>query len=229
MRITVNLATRPFVELRPIYQRLRIWMLALSLIGLCLWLLLHNEQKSAANAVARVQALNRNVDRLEREQQSYRALMQQPINAATLQDADFLNGLFKHKAFSWTATIEDLENVLPSGVQVVSLEPLVSPNGNVVIRLRVSGPRNLGVDLMRNLEKSRSFVSPRLASESLASLPGQGNAAQATDASSANALVNFDILSDYRFLPHTHQPHANGSKIEAVPFPPGMHVEGRQP
>jgi type IV pilus assembly protein PilN len=224
MRITVNLATRPFVELRPIYQRLRIWMLALALVGLSLWLVLHHEQGSAATAVARVQRLNHNVDRLEREQQSYRALMQQPVNAATLQDADFLNGLFKHKAFSWTATIEDLENVLPSGVQVVSLEPLVSPNGQVVIRLRVSGPRNLGVDLMRNLEKSRSFVSPRLASESLAALPGQSNQAQAMEASSADALVNFDILSDYRFLPHSHGPRA-----EAVPVPPGMHVEGRQP
>jgi type IV pilus assembly protein PilN len=206
MRISINLATRPYVELRPLYQRLRLWMLVLGLVAASLWYVWHREQSAAAMATARVNALNNNVSRLEQREQNYRALMQQPQNAATLQESDLLNSLFKRKAFSWTATMEDLENVLPGGVQVISLEPLVSPNGHVVIRLRVSGPRDLGVALIRNLEKSKYFVAPRLASESLATQSGQPGAPAAMNMSGPQD-VNFDIVADYRSLPRSRAEH----------------------
>ena len=71
------------------------------------------------------------------------------------------------KAFSWTAVMMDLENVLPSGVQVLNIDPVISSkDGKVTIRLRVSGAHDQGgVDLVRNLEHSRRFLAPRLARE----------------------------------------------------------------
>ena len=39
MRVTINLATRPFVELRPVYKRLRIWMVGLLILAIPLWYL----------------------------------------------------------------------------------------------------------------------------------------------------------------------------------------------
>ena len=104
-----------------------------------------------------------------------------------------LNGLFQHKAVSWTATMTDLETVLPSGVQVMSIDPIVAPDGHVTIRLRVTGDRGRALDLIRNLEKSRHFASPRLASETLATGQGPQNV--------NTGDVNFDILADYRPLP----------------------------
>ncbi len=59
----------------------------------------------------------------------------------------------------------DLENVLPSGVQVLNIDPVVSRDGKVTIRLRVSGAHERAVDLVRNLEHSHRFLSPRLARE----------------------------------------------------------------
>ena len=59
----------------------------------------------------------------------------------------------------------DLEKVLPVGVQVTSIEPVITKEGDVNIRLRVSGDRERAVQLVRNLETSQRFVSPRLASE----------------------------------------------------------------
>lgn len=56
MRITVNLATRPYIELRPLYNRLRIWTLILALAGAFLGYQLHLEQSSAAAATAHVQS-----------------------------------------------------------------------------------------------------------------------------------------------------------------------------
>ena len=59
----------------------------------------------------------------------------------------------------------DLEEVLPPGVQVSSVEPLIAGNGEVTIRLRVLGDRERTVQLVRNLEGSRRFLAPRLAGE----------------------------------------------------------------
>lgn len=205
MRITLNLASRPYVELRPLYNRLRLWMLILALAGAFLGYQLHMEQSSAASATAHVESLHQHIRGLQEQQQSYRALMAEPKNAATLKESEFLNSLFRRKAFSWTATMEDLETVLPSGVQVVSLEPIVRANGQVILRLRVLGPRDRGVDLIRNLENSRYFASPRLASESLATQAGDNSNPNAANASMPS-YVNFDILADYRPLPHPVPP-----------------------
>lgn len=197
MRISVNLASHPYVELRPVYSRLRTWSLILILVGLALWFLYRNERDQAAEARMRVAHVQQQVQHLERQEQSYQAMMQQPKDAAILRQADFLNGLFRQKAFSWTATMTDLETVLPAGVQVLSLDPIVAPDGHVTIRLRVTGERSRALELVRNLEKSRHFASPRVAQESLAT---QGNQASLQNASTAND-VNIDILAAYRPLP----------------------------
>ena len=197
MRISVNLASHPYIELRPVYTRLRTWTLILALLGLALWFLYRNERGQAQEAQARVANVEGHVQQLERQRQNYQAMMQQPKNATILRQADFLNGLFRQKAFSWTATMTDLETVLPTGVQVLSLDPIVAPDGHVTIRLRVTGERERALELVRNLEKSRHFVSPRVASESLAT---QGNQAGMQNASTSND-VNFEIIADYRPLP----------------------------
>ena len=229
MRITLNLATRPFIELRPLYTRLRIWMAVLVLLAVPLWLLLHTEQQKAIIAISRVNAMQANVQRLERQQQSYQTLMRQPENAAVLTQSDLLNGLFRKKAFSWTATMTDLETVLPPGVQVLSIDPVVARDGRVAIHLRVSGARDRAIDLMRNLEKSRHFASPRLEGESLASSTSEGNPSAPQTATGGN--VNFDIVAGYRPLPLTEEGVRKiaakprtimtpEGPAEAVPFPP---------
>jgi len=208
MRIRVNLASHPYVELRPVYRRLRTWILILILLGGALYYLYRNERGQAQETQARVASVETHVRSLERQQQSYQALMRQPKEAAILEQSGFLNGLFQRKAFSWTATMTDLETVLPNGVQVLSIDPIVAPDGHVIIRLRVTGERERALELVRNLEKSRHFAQPRLASESLATTQGQGGV---QNISSSNTAVNFDILADYRPLPlnneeaNTHQ------------------------
>lgn len=198
MKITLNLASNPYVDVRSIIKQLRILMAVFLLLALPLWLALRAERKKAEASTTRVQAVEKNVRKLEHLEQNYQTLMRQPQNAAVLTQSDFLNSLFRRKAFSWTATMTDLETVLPSGVQVLSIEPEVSPDGEVAIRLRVNGARDRAVELVRNLEKSRHFAHPRLAGEALAtSSSGPNQGAQPINAS---IQVNFDILADYRPL-----------------------------
>jgi type IV pilus assembly protein PilN len=197
VKIAVNLASHPYVELRSIYNRLRTWILILALLGGAVWYLYRNERGQAEATQAQVSRVENHVHEMEQQQQKYRALMQQPKDASILQQSDFLNGLFQRKAFSWTATMTDLETVLPTGVQVLSIDPIVAPDGHVIIRLRVTGERERALELVRNLEKSRHFASPRLASESLATAQGTPSSVQNVSTSTA---VNFDILADYRPL-----------------------------
>jgi type IV pilus assembly protein PilN len=202
MKIAVNLASRPYVDLRPVYTRLQTWIVILALVGGALWYLDRNESGEAQAARAHVALVRNHVQDLQQKQLDYRRLMQQPKDAGILQQSEYLNSLFQRKAFSWTATMTDLETVLPSGVQVLSLDPITGADGNVIIRLRVTGERDRELDLIRNLEKSRHFAQPRLASESLATAqggPGMQNA-------STSNLVNFDILADYRPLPLETKP-----------------------
>jgi type IV pilus assembly protein PilN len=234
MRISLNLASRPFVELGPLYLRLRVLIAALALLAIPLWLLLRIETRAAAEAQARMSAIQGKLLALQQQQQSFRAQMLLPQNASVLQQSQFLNRVFARKAFSWTAVMMDLENVLPSGVQVLNLDPVISRNGDVTIRLRVSGQRDRAVELVRALEHSRHFLSPRLADESAetALSPGRG-----VEQTSAPLGVNFDILADYNPLPivnghrrepdstapgtpHTH-PHRLGAKR-----PPVSHQTG---
>ena len=210
MKVTLNLASQPYVDVRSVIWRLRIIMLALAVLAVPLFLLLRSEQQKAQIANNRVNTMQRQVQTLESRQQGYEALMRQPRNAAVLNEANYLNELFRRKSFSWTATMTDLETVLPAGVQVLSLDPAISKTGEVVIQLRVTGARDRAIELVQNLEKSRHFASPRLVGETLAQSANPNHQFQPISQSS---LVNFDILADYRPLSNQE---IKASKAEAA-------------
>lgn len=199
MRVAVNLASRPYVELGPTYRRLRVAIVLLALLIAPLWLLLRSERTKAVAANERVTAVQQQIQGLNQERQAFEAGMRRPENAAVLRQSHFLNNIFARKAFSWTAVMMDLENVLPAGVQVMSIDPVVDRNGNVVIRMRVSGEHTRAVDLMRNLEHSHRFLYPRLAGETAENTNTRNG--QPAAASAANGRVDFDILAEYNPLP----------------------------
>jgi type IV pilus assembly protein PilN len=213
MRVQLNLASRPFVELGPLYARLRILIVLLAVLALPLWLLLSTEKRKAAEAASRLDAVNHNIQALESQRQTFQAQMRQPQNAAVLTQSQFLNSVFASKAFSWTAVMMDLETVLPSGVQVLSIDPVLTKEGKVTVRLRVNGPHNLGVDLVRNLEHSRRFLAPRLARETA---ENNQNGRQIEQVSAASN-VNFDLLAEYNPLPETTGAAPSGKSSEGKP------------
>lgn len=204
MRISINLATRPFVELRPLFLRLRILMLGLVAIAIGLGFWAHSLQQRLNRATLQMDSLRSQTIAAQQERLHNEARMQKGPNAAVLERAHFLNRLFLQKSFSWTAVMMDLENVLPTGVQVTSIDPQVSPSGDVIIRLRVSGQRDRAVQLVRNLEHSRRFLNPRLtgeASQSKETVAQRGGIAQPqANVPAGPPAVEFDILANYNPL-----------------------------
>jgi type IV pilus assembly protein PilN len=202
MRISVNLATRPFVELRPLFARLRLAMGALVVLAVGLGFWLHALNAKAAVAQAQMNALKAKTTEYQQERSANESRMRQPQNMAVLERSQFLNAVFARKSFSWTAVMMDLERVLPAGVQVTSIDPVITKEGDVNIRLRVTGDRDRSVQLVRNLETSQRFLAPRLAGEqALTAETGQGNRGGFVTQPAAPGGVVFEILSGYNPLP----------------------------
>ena len=213
MRISVNLASRPFVELRPLFARLRLLMAALAVLAIALGFALHVLNQRATIATAEMDQLKARTATYQQQRAQNEARMKQPQNAGVLERSRFLNSLFARKSFSWTAVMMDLERVLPTGVQVTSIEPVISKEGDVSIRLRVTGDRDRTIQLVRNLERSQRFTGPRLAGESALTADRaktlgvqQAGIATAPGLQSVNAQlegngVEFEIFSGYNPLP----------------------------
>jgi type IV pilus assembly protein PilN len=205
MRISINLASRPFVELRPLFARLRLVMGALVLVGLGLGFWSHALDQKVKLASAQMNALKQETALADSERTRNEARMRQPQNKAVLDRSTFLNQLFAEKSFSWTATMMDLERVLPAGVQVTSIEPVITKEGDVNIRLRVSGDRDKAIQLVRNLETSQRFVAPRLSGESAmaadkAKALGQVQTVSLAGGQPTGNAVEFEIFSGYNPL-----------------------------
>ena len=195
MRVAINLASRPFADLAPALKNLRIAIGVLVLAAAALLLGLHFVHDKAEAARARDHSLDGKIAQIRQEHQQYQAMMRQSDNARTLQQAESLNQLFDEKSFSWTLAMEDLETVLPAGVQVTTLEPTVK-DGQISVRLRVVGPRNRDVELVQNLEHSHHFLLPRIVGETAESEGGTGPNQRAEPVSASNR-VDFDMLADY--------------------------------
>jgi type IV pilus assembly protein PilN len=215
VRISINLATRPYVELERILKPLRIVLGVLAVLAVVLGIFVYRMNLQAKEQQRQVALLDTQANRLERERSANEAQLRQPVNAATLSRNQFLNTLFLRKSFSWTAVLMDLESVLPRGVQVASIEPVVSAAGGVTIRLRVLGDRDRTVQLVRNLEGSKYFIAPQLAGEAQQTAERGGSAGRTTiGANGLPQLVNaagggglqaasgveFEIVSGYNPL-----------------------------
>jgi len=194
MKITLNLATRPFADLGPAIKRLRIGMAVLAVLCLLFILGLHFFDSQAAEARAREHSLDGAIARIQAERLQAQTFMQRPDNAQLLTQAEFLNEQFDEKAFSWTLAMEAMETVLPAGVQVTSIEPQRTKDGHITVELRVLGPHDRSVDLVRNLEHSRRFLDPRIEGESAENSSGPN---QRIEAPSATNRFEFEIFADY--------------------------------
>ena len=213
LKLTLNLATRPFADPEPTIRRLRIGVGVLGFVALILALSLHFVSQDADKIRARDLAIGGEIANARSEMQRYEVMMKQPQNAAILTQVEDLNRLFDEKAFSWTLAMEDLETVLPAGVQVTTLEPIRDKEGQIILKLRVLGPRDRAVELLENLEHSKRFFWPRIVGETSESNGGGPN--EKLEPVSTSNLVNFDLLADYN-------PPAPG---DALPEGPDPHSE----
>ncbi len=225
MRVSINLASRPFADIAPALKNLRIAMGAFALVAIALGLGLRAVHEKAEEARAHDHSLDGKIAQVKLERQGYENLMHRPDNAGTLLQADNLNQLFDEKGFSWTLAMEDLETVLPGGVQVTTIEPTRGKDGHITLRLRVIGPRDRAVELVQNLEHSRRFLLPRIVGENSES---NGRPGEAVEPVSASNRVDFDVLAEYNPAKPGERKQVK-AKAEGTDSSPRRRTRGPQP
>ena len=195
MKITLNLATRPYTDIGPALKRLRIAIAVLAVMAIGLGLGLRAVHQKADEARATEQRVQSKIDAINREREGYQEMMRQPANARLLKEVGMLNQLFDQKTFSWTLAMEDLENVVPGGVQVATLEPTSDEKtGRTTVKLRVVGPRDRADDLVQNLEHSKHFLLPGIVGESSEATGGQADRLEPVSASNR---FTFELQAEY--------------------------------
>jgi type IV pilus assembly protein PilN len=176
MRVNINLATRPYRDVR---QFLRTWgtgtvLLALLTIGLC-WYTFHawHQSRSARGQVALVQS---EINQLDSQRADGIALLNQPQNREVTRQAAFLNGLIARRSFSLTRLFMELERIMPPRLHVNSIAPSLNKSNQIEIHMLVGGDaREQALELVRRLEDSSSFRQPELRSETVQNSPGTQN------------------------------------------------------
>jgi type IV pilus assembly protein PilN len=186
MRINLNLASRPYQDLRRFYT---IWggglaaMILLTALLVTLSVFRFHENRQGWNLVEKKKE---EIAKLQQQQEEAAKILNLPENRGTRDHSQFLNEAILRKSFSWTAVLADLERLMPPRVHLVSITPQLDKQHRLVVRMVVNGETREGtVDVVKQLERSKHFRYPKYLRE----LTGK----QKTDSG-----VNAEIEAFYR-------------------------------
>jgi type IV pilus assembly protein PilN len=174
MRLNINLATHPYEDAREFWVRWGTAVGALALVTLILlgWTI-HN-WIDAGRDRQNIAQIEHQVLARDKEKAEAQALLNMSANRSTRDQSQFLNGLIRRKAFSWTLVFEDLEQVMPRDLHVISLRPEFTDQNTMQLDMKVVGTsRAAAVELVHRMETSRHFQNAQLVQES-ASDKGEG-------------------------------------------------------
>lgn len=176
MRIDINLATQPYEDSRRFWTYWGSGLAVLGLITLVLGYLAIAGFIQASHERAKIAGLQREIAAYDQEKAAAQAMLSLPENRLVRDQSRFLNDLFQRKAFSWTKVFEDLEQVMPAHLHVVSIQPDMSKDNNLEIKLVVAGEsREQALDLVRKMEGSQRFKETHIDTERSEVQPTSGD------------------------------------------------------
>jgi len=175
MKVRLNLATSPL-------QSNRRFALATSIAGgLALILLIILSQRAysiwSQDRELRVKQsdLEKKVLVLQRQRDSLSNFFQDAETVKRRQRAAYLNSLIQQRAFPWIRIFMDLEQILPQGARVVSIEPKLEGD-DVQLKVTIGAASDESkLKFLKSLEKSAQFSHIELLSESRPSRPEQSD------------------------------------------------------
>jgi type IV pilus assembly protein PilN len=167
MRFDINLATAPYEDARSFFVRTFTALAFAVLITAVLVFMLLSESGSARKIGDRLDTVKKQMASLDAQEREARDILNRPENQGTRDQAQFVNALLARRAFSWSQVFSDLEKIMPTQVHVVSINPALTPENQLAMKISVAGnSREKAIELVHNLEVSRHFRDPRVLSES---------------------------------------------------------------
>ncbi|HYW41139.1 MAG TPA: hypothetical protein VE957_23750 [Terriglobales bacterium] len=166
MRLDINLATRPYEDAREFWMR---WGSGVGLLGVLTLVLLGwavQGWTKAGRDRHDIAELQEQIAERDHERAQAQAFLDLAANRSTRDQSQFLNGLIQRKSFSWTRVFEDLEQVMPPNLHVVSLRPELNEQNQMELDMKVAGDtRAAAVELVHRMEGSRHFQGAQLVQE----------------------------------------------------------------
>lgn len=164
--ITPNLATRPFLNTRPVWLVAGIaGFVALVLLGLNLRLFLV-ANRALDDETARRDQLLATHRALEADVRSdVEALERVPWRSLTRR-VDATNLILREHAFSWLAMLDDIERVMPYDVRLTRIAPSVGPDEVTLSLALIAHNRDAMLNLLDNLVADPRFSEPTPSTES---------------------------------------------------------------
>ena len=189
MQININLASQPYEDSRQFWTYWGTGIGLLALVTALLVFLAMNGFVEGSRDRQQMAKLKIQLAEFDHEKSQAEAMLNQPQNRVVRDQSRFLNELFARKAFSWTLAFEQLEQVMPAHLHVISIHPGMSADNNLELKLVVGGEtREQALDLVRKMEGSKHFRQTRIDTENFET--GNGNAGN-------NDRVRFDINAFY--------------------------------
>lgn len=168
MRLNINLASHPYQDLNRFLQR---WMIAVGVFAvasIALALFAWHQYSAGREINRQINEQQRQIRQFDEQKAAAVKMLAEPSNKVVADTARFLNLLIAKKAFSWTRVFMQLEEIMPGRLHVVSMTPELTQNNQLMLTMRVAGDsREQAVELVRRLEKSPSFRTATLKSETM--------------------------------------------------------------
>jgi hypothetical protein len=171
MKVRLNLSTSPLVSNR----RFTLWTSLLGGLGILLLLVLAQRAWSTWSSDrtnrSRQSSVESQVIALEHQRQSLATFFEGADNVKRRQRAAYLNSLIQQRAFPWIKIFMDLEQILPDGARVVSIEPkLVGDDVQLKVLVGAASDESK-LKFLKALEKSAQFSHIQLLSETRPARP----------------------------------------------------------
>ena len=189
MRLDINLASRAYEDVAQFYRSWGTLVGAAAAVTLVLLGLTLSSLKSASIVGEQTSKLRAQMAAFDEQKRAAQEVLNRPENRETRDRSRFLNALIARKAFSWTQVFADLEKIVPARVRVVSIKPGLTEDDQFQVEMEVAtDSRERMVELVRQLEESKTFRQAQVKSESSQNAP------------SGPPIVRFDIVALY--APH---------------------------
>jgi type IV pilus assembly protein PilN len=158
MKVRLNLATKPLLT----HRRFLASATAAGAAGLIALLALgwhvYLARKANAEMRAKIDSISRQVVEVQQQRTALERFFGLPENAKLHDRAAFINSLIDARSFDWTRMFMELEDMLPSGVRVVSIEPK-QDKGRVEVKLIVGASNDdAKLKFLKALEDSKTFT-----------------------------------------------------------------------
>ncbi len=161
---TINLASQPFRRERAENAAYAGACVVLACTLLVLVSLVMSGRRQATDLRSRIDADNRRLAALQREDNQLAAVLSRPENADVFARSVFLNDVIARRAVSWTRVFKDLGTIMPTNMRLVGIRlPQVAAEqrgeaNHIELEMTVGADRpDVVIELLRRLGKSPLF------------------------------------------------------------------------